>query len=318
MESLFATLTHTLYGIPAFALAFLIMVVGKIFYDKTSDLNFNEELTEKDNPAFGAVMAGFLIGLGIAMAGVLSCTGDSLISDLLTVAVYGTLIVITMRASVWVNDKYILSNFKIEKEISQDKNMGTGMVVAGSCIATGIILNGALLGDSANFWRGIFDLIVYSVVGQVILVFAAKIFQRFSPYNVQKTIEQEDNIAAGLTFGGFIVASAIITRSALIGATSNILSEIFTTVVIAGVGLVILPFVMVIACKFILPQSSLAQEVAKDKNPAAGAVLASCFVAMALLISCGIAPSTSTTAQEDGQTATVQEAPSVGVSAENK
>jgi uncharacterized membrane protein YjfL (UPF0719 family) len=96
-------------------------------------------------------------------------------------------------------------------------------------------------------------------------------------------------MAAGLSFGGFLVAIGIITKVSLTGASSNILTEIVTTTMLATSGLFLLVLVRIIADRVILPSSKLSKEVAVDKNVAAGAVAAASFVSVALAFSYAVA-----------------------------
>jgi uncharacterized membrane protein YjfL (UPF0719 family) len=203
-------------------------------------------------------------------------------TDLIGFGVYGAITLVLMRVSIVINDKLILSRFCVHKEITQDHNVGTAFAVGGSCLATGFMINGALSGHSESFVRGIFDLGVYFLIGQALLVVGGLIFQAITNYDVHHTIEHDDNAAAGLSFGGFLAAIGIITKTALSGASSNLLVELVTTVMLAASGLLLLCLVRVIADKVLLPSSPLCKEVAEDKNVAAGAVAAASFVAVAL------------------------------------
>ena len=290
METIILTLDKIVTSMPQFGIAFLLLLLGKVFYDRTTSYQFNDELTTKDNPAFGVCLAGYLIGLSLAMSGALFGTGWSLKENLLTVLVGGLAALLLMRLSVFINDKLILYKFSIDKEMIQDRNLGTGFVVAGSCLATGFMLNGVLTGESSSFLLGIRDIAVYFVFGQLVLVVGGLVFQAITKYDLYKIIEQDNNIPAGISFGGFLTALGIIVRASLAGATSNFAEELTIMVIISAVGLSLLVIARVIADKVFLPASPLSKEVAVDKNPAAGAIAAACFICIAVLLSSAIRP----------------------------
>src|SRR5688572_8391954 len=61
-------LTNFLTYIPFYVYALGLAFAGCVFYQKTCHFSFTEELTVRDNPAFGVCLAGYLVGLVIALA----------------------------------------------------------------------------------------------------------------------------------------------------------------------------------------------------------------------------------------------------------
>jgi uncharacterized membrane protein YjfL (UPF0719 family) len=289
MENILLTGQKILISVPYFGALVLLLFVGKWVFNRTTKYNIDNELTHNDNPAFGITLASFFVGLAIALTGTLYGIGEHPVDDFISIGIYGALALALMRLSIVVNDKLILHQFCVHKEITQDKNCGTAFVVGGSCIATGFMISGALTGESISPIRGVVDLLIYWVVGQALLILGGFIFQKITSYDVHHVIEHDDNAAAGLSFGGFLVAIGIITKVSLTGATSNILTEIVTTAMLAVSGLVLLVAVRIITDRVILPSSPLCKEIAVDKNTAAGAIAASTFVCVALAYSFAVA-----------------------------
>ena len=296
MDAGVATFWIAVGRMPNFAVIFALLLLAKVFYERTTSYQFDEELTEKDNPAFGVCLAGYLVGVAIALVGALFGTGDSLGQDMITLLIGGVATILLMRLGVLVNDKLILWRFRIDKELIQDRNVGTGFVVAGSCVATGFVLNGVLSGESDSLLGGILDIAIYWTVGQAILVLGALVFQLITSYDVHQVIEEDDNMSAGISFGGFLAALGIITGGALAGATGNLGEEIAITLVLATVGIFFLICARIIADRVLLPRSPLSKEVAVDRNPAAGAIAAACFISTALLLSAALNPGAPETA----------------------
>lgn len=309
MEAFLNTLQQVVSSMPYFAMVFVLAWFGKVFFDKTTPFVISEELTAKDNPAFGVAFAGYIVGLGIALSGSLPGAGIvELAGELLSILLYGGMAAILMRVSIFINDKAILYKFRIDKEIVEDRNSGTGFVVAGSAIATGFMLKGVLSGHSDSVLLGVRDVLVYFVIGQVILILGSLAFTRFTKYDVHQEIER-DNIAAGISFGGFLAALGYISGIALTGATSRIVDETITAFTMALLGVVMLLLARIIADKVLLPDSPLAKEVAIDQNPAAGAVAAASFLLVAVLFAGSVHPGNATDASLDaaGSTPAVAE-----------
>mgnify|MGYP006416302767 FL=1 len=242
-------------AVPNFVIATLCWIAGWYLFDKTVSFNLKDQLTQKDNPAVGSMVSGYQLGLALALTGTLFGTGLSLFTDLWNILSGGILSIILMRLSIFVNNKFILYRFNIDKEIIRDKNCGTGQVVASSSIATGLILLGAQTGISNSWALGIRDIIVYWLAGQVILVVGGLIFQLITSYDVHGVIEHDDNEAAGWSFGGWLIALGIIICTALKGASSNVIVELEVLIIISLVGLLLFAGTRIVVdkhCSFVI------------------------------------------------------------------
>lgn len=294
MESAILTIDKTLVGLSYFGVVIAMLFIGKVIYDKTTPYDFDDELTNKDNKAFAVALAGYLAGLAIALSGSLMASGQDLYYDWLSLAVTGLIATIFMRLTVVINDKLILYKFDNNKEIIQDRNVGTGFVQAGSCLAAGFMLCGVLAGDSGSLVDRIVDVGIYWAIGQAILVASGLVFQWITPYDVHKVLEDDDNMALGVTFGGFLVAVGLIANAALRGATSNIIAELPTVAIWSFFGLLLLSLMMVIVDKVFMPKSKLSDEIVRDKNSGAGAIAAIGFLSVAILFGSSVNPSAPT------------------------
>ncbi len=288
MDAILVTGEKTLASMPYFAAIAVILFVGKLVFDKTTKYHVDEELTIKDNKAFGTTLALYFVGLAVALSGLRFSAGANPIDDLMSIAVYGAMTLGLVRLSILINNKLILPQFDVHKEIIEDRNVGTAFVVGGGCVATGLTISGALSGESASAWMGIVDLLYYFVLGQVLLVAGGLLFQFITAYDVHHVIEHDDNLAAGLSFGGYLVSIGIIMRVALKGAGSNLFVETLTTVILAVFGVALLVFARVIVDKVLLPMNPLSQEISVDRNIGAGAVAAASFISVALVYATAI------------------------------
>lgn len=281
MESVYAVLEQ----VPHFAIALLLLGLGKKLLDWTSGFAVDDELTEKDNRAVGVAAWGYLLGVAIALSGAFTGTvGVGVGESLLTLVVDGAVAVGLVRLSLLVNDKLILRRFAVRDELVRDQNAGTGFVVAGGAIATGLVIHGALSGTSASWLHALRDIVVYWLAGQLVLIAASLAFARAVPYDLHRVIGEEDNVAAGISFGGFLAALGLVVRAAIAGAGVDLLAELAHTAIVAVVGVVLLLATRVFADWFFLPRSPLAKEVVQDRNTAAGAVAAASFLSVAALL----------------------------------
>ena len=118
-------------------------------------------------------------------------TSDAVLNELIGILLFGLISIILLRLSMVINDWIILYKFKITHEITKEKNVGTGYVVGGMCIATGLMLSGVLSGES----EGISKLIEVNVLNA-------------------KNKTQASNVA-------FSIAESILVKTAIAGEDAN-------------------------------------------------------------------------------------------------
>lgn len=279
-------LEHVLHGVPLAAAALVILFVGRFLFLRTMPFDFDRELIVKQNKAYGVVFAAYLFGAALALSGTFfGVREDTMLVALGELFAEGLLVIVLLRVSIWVNDRFILSRFSIAKEIGEDQNLGVGFCVAGSCVACGLILNGALTGFSENFVMGLRDIVLFWVFGQTVLVLASYGYQRMMRYDVHRLIEYDDNVAVGVGFGGFLVGLGIIMRSALVGSgRESLVRELVITAVMALAGAFILLVVNSRVMNLLLPKANCEEEVEMNCNVAASTVAFCATVATALFL----------------------------------
>lgn len=325
MDALRITLEWTFSAIPLVVLVFLLAFAAKWIFQRTTGYCIDEELTERDNPAFGIAFGGYIVGVAVALSGTLfpwetipSGTG------LLTIALFGILAALLMRVSLWINDFAILHQFPVQKELVVDHNLGTGFVVAGSSIATGFMLRGVMAGFSDSVLLGVRDIAIYFLTGQCILIAGAWVYTKTARYDIHGEIENR-NTAAGISFGGYLAALGYIVSTALTGATSVWADEVVTSLAISAIGIVLLVIAHVFADYILLPKSPLVKEVVEERNVAAGVIAATSFLLVAILFAGSVHPgrlglavsswpaSETANSLEEGGAALAEDAPAEGI-----
>ncbi|MES2572626.1 MAG: DUF350 domain-containing protein [Verrucomicrobiota bacterium] len=275
--------------LPLYAYGLFLLVGATYFYRTTWKFSFTEELTERDNAAFGASFTGYLIGVGIALTGAFPSPHAPLQDALITMTYSGILAIVLMRVSVWINDAFVLSRFNGLVEIIRDRNIGVGIAVAGSSIGTGLVLAGIMTGESETDLSAITDILIYWAVGQALFILGAHLFFRVAGYDVQGTLEKNNNTATGISLGGFLIALGVLIWSASRNASGELFSELGITVVLALFGGALLLLSRIITEKLILLRIDFSKEISIDENKAAGLVSASCSIVTALMLAAAIA-----------------------------
>ena len=65
--------------------------------------------------------------------------------------------------------------------------------------------------------QGLLASVVYALVGLLVFVLGLWVFRRVMPFDVQKEIEVDQNVALGVVMGAFIIGLALIVSAAIQG-----------------------------------------------------------------------------------------------------
>lgn len=275
-------LDNIITGLILIVAFYVVFLIGKIVNDALHrEFKLNVELVEKDNAALAIAMAGYYFGLVLAIGGTLVGPSVSLIDDLIDVGVYGLLSIVLVNLSWYVCDKLILFKFKISDELIRDHNLGTGVVSAGVSIASGFVIFGAAQGQGGSIWT----VIVFWAIGQVILILAGLVYNLITPYDIHDEIEK-DNVAAGVSFAGALVAIGAIIGLAAESNFESWAESLPDYLGYAVLGLVLLPLIRLLTDKVLLPTVKLSHEIASQEKPNVGAayIEASSYIAGAFII----------------------------------
>jgi len=253
--------------------SFVLFFIGKYLYQLFHrGYNVREELVEKDNLAFALAHTGYFIGIILAIGGVMMGETAGLLMDLLFIGVYGIISLILLNLSIIINDKIILRKFSVRKEICEDQNAGTGVLEGASSIATGLIIMGSVYGEGG--W--IDTVLIYWVIGQVLLILTAYVYNWITPFNVHEHIEK-DNVAVGVAMAGAIIAIGNLVRHGLMHDFESWYATAEYIAIDAGIGLIFLPIARFVADKILLPGRNLTDELINQEKPNIGAGIIEAF-----------------------------------------
>jgi len=253
--------------------SFVLFFIGKYLYQLFHrGYNVREELVEKDNLAFALAHTGYFIGIILAIGGVMMGETAGLLMDLLFIGVYGIISLILLNLSIIINDKIILRKFSVRKEICEDQNAGTGVLEGASSIATGLIIMGSVYGEGG--W--IDTVLIYWVIGQVLLILTAYVYNWITPFNVHEHIEK-DNVAVGVAMAGAIIAIGNLVRHGLMHDFESWYVTAEYIAIDAGIGLIFLPIARFVADKILLPGRNLTDELINQEKPNIGAGIIEAF-----------------------------------------
>ena len=278
-------LTHLSRGLALAVVAVGLLALSRIVFGLTTALDPRTELTENENSAYGIYLAAFLAGSAIALAGTLfGRQSEELLSAVLAMTYEGLLLIVLLRLGCEVNDRLVLTGFRLDVEISRDRNRGAAFCVGGSCLATGLVLNGALTGYSEGPLSGLRDTAILWSIGQVVLVVGAILYRRLAKFDIHALIQFDDNPAAGLRFGTFLAGLGLVVRSALLRSTISDLSHGLETLLLAVGGLIAFGLVYPISHRLARLAHSNRDEIDMHGNLSVSLVHAAVTLSTALLI----------------------------------
>lgn len=269
---------------------FIIFILGKIAYKMLHpSINIQDELVEKDNFAFIISYVGYFTALIIVIGGAIIGESYGFITDIQHIFIYGIIAIALLLLSVWISNKVILNKFDLKKEIITDENEGAGVIEASIYIANGLILYGALIGESETLISGILTFLIYWIIGNIVLIIGSKVFIAWMGYDIHNQIEK-DNVAAGVSFSGAILAIGIITMNAILDPFLDWTTTLIDISLQTLLGCLLLPIMRLFADKILLPGRKLTDEIINQEKPNIGAGLMEAFayIGAAILITWSI------------------------------
>lgn len=264
---------NILSGLVYLSSTFLLFFIGKWVYQLFhKNIDVKSELVHKDNLAFAIAHTGYFIGLLLAIGSALIGPSNGLVEDLIDLYLYGLLAILLLNFSILVNEKIILNKFSVHDEIIRDQNAGTGAIEAANSIATGLIIMGSVSGEGGN----LFTALAYWLIGQMLLIITAKVYNYILPYDVHQHIEK-DNVAVGIGFAGATIAIANLIRAALMHDFEHWTDSLILLSIEFTIGLLFLPLARYATDKILLPGRKLTDELINQEKPNIGAGLLEAF-----------------------------------------
>ena len=263
------------------ATALSLLVFGRFIFEVNAKIfekySLTVETVKNDNPAVGIRLASFLLAMVISFLGMVHPSGVSFGEDLNNIFFYGSLAVLFLLVSGFVNDKAILFGFNNTKEVVGEKNMAVAIVEASTYLATAFIMAGALKG-----WEGGFlTAIIWFAIGQGFLVAIALLY-RMCVRNVFAALDTH-NVACGFSLGGFLLSGGIRLGTAVSGPVTSWQADLTDVAVYFGLWLVTIVVTHFVADWLMVPSARIRDEVMKDRNIGIGVLEAAVFVSTTLV-----------------------------------
>lgn len=286
MNSYFLSILAINIGIAVFGIFALRHIQGL-----TYGVNPIDELSKKDNYAFGLSFAGAVFAFSLIIAAAVAGEPAAVIwMEASNIAMYAVLGLILLKVGNLIFDRFIFDRFSVKAEVLK-QNLGAGIVQMANFVALGIIISGAIHWVESETYNGLLIVIFSFVAAQVTLLIVTRIRARIYMSRHNKRRLQDaivaGNYALAVRYSGHLVAAAIAISS--VGAVVPYLSDapwLSASFWFAGglVATLVVTLVSGLAGKIILSGINVVEEVDEQNNYGVAAVEAMIFIAMATVI----------------------------------
>lgn len=271
--------THVVLGV-------VVLVLAKYVKDLLSPYSLDQELTSRDNPAFGLALTGYyaatvIIYLGAASVGPLPL--DAGTRGVLTAmgidVAWAAAGILALNGSRWLMDHLLVTGVENSHEVTENRNVAAGVVECSGYIAAGLVLAAAIRQPGGTVWSAA----ALFLLGQAALILIGHLYQRLAGFNVPREIAGA-NLAAGVAFGMTLVALALLMVKAVSGEFvdwGRTLS-FFVFDVIAGFAL--LRLLRWVTDLVLLPNAEIPTEIVRDRNVNAGLIEGVLAIGIAAII----------------------------------
>lgn len=252
--------------------------VGRRALELVNRTRFRGQLMDKDNPAAGVLVAGFQIGLFLALSGLLAGEQSTLLHDSILTAAHGAgaIAALILCPFLWRP----LVQVRVHDDILEKKNLGSGLVFASLLAATGLIYRGAVSGQGEHAGT----VAAFFAVGEGALLLSLILYEWVTPYDVYAEIAEKSNLAAAISFSGACLAAGLILGNAVEGEFKGWRESILESLLYMA-PLLALPFVRwVIVNGLLLGFGSVNREVSEDRSTPAGLVEGSAYLGLAFFV----------------------------------
>jgi len=279
-----------LYYLVDFVIAVILLSGMRYLAGIVGNVSATEELSKKDNTAFGVSLAGGIIAVSIMLTGVVSGdAGYNLGNEAVLMLVFGVIGIVLMWITRILFDRISFPQLSIHEQIMRG-NLAASIIDACNMIATAIIIKGAMSWVDGGILTSISAVIISFIASQLIMALAT--FYRVTVYkkrhggHLHKAIEA-DNVALALRFSAYRIGIAIAVSSAFtaIEYVPEELATVFMLWFAFALALFVLLTLVAIVIRYaVLHKVNIGEEVGQQGNVAIGVIEGSIYIVVGLLL----------------------------------
>lgn len=284
----------TLWTAQALAIDFIVIIALfvslKLIKGWVSNLHANDEITKRDNFAFGLSFAAGLAGLAIVLTGITSGNfADTLLEEAMQMGGYGLVGIALIKLGHFFQDKVALRKVDLHFEIVKG-NVTAALIEFGHIVTVAILIRSALIWVLTEGWHGLPIVIAAFIIGNIIMLlvsqYRVQLFKRTNKNGdcLQQAIK-DNNLAVGVRYAGFLIGSGLAITAATGLApynADNINMSLLYWASAAIFSLVMFILLHLITIKIILSGTDISDEVNRQKNVGVAAISATTSFAIGL------------------------------------
>ncbi len=290
IEGFLNTLEFFPRGLVYVVLGLVVLVLAKFAKDLVTRYRIDQEVVQRSNLAVAIGLSGYFLGVVLVFLGAVyqpfsPLVGDALGfnrvfgEDVLRVFLYSLAGIVALNLASSVMDRLVLYKFSVQKEMVEDRNVGTGAVEFGMNVAIGLVIAGAISGEGG----GPETSLAFFGMGLAVLIVFALFFDLTTPFSIHEEIEK-DNAAVGIALGGNLIAMGIVTLKAVFGDFPGWGQGIAEFLTFAVLGFGLLYVLRLLIDKLLLPTAKISDELAAGRNVGVAFVEGSVVIGAALIL----------------------------------
>jgi uncharacterized membrane protein YjfL (UPF0719 family) len=291
-------------GLVFVAEGLIVLALAKLARDAvTRNYRVNEEVATKANLAVALRLSGYLIAVILVFLGVLyqpltvgwapleaanAADGFGFNrefgEEVLRVFLYSLGGIVALNLVRVLFDRLILYKFHLEKEVVEDQNVGAGAAEFGMYVATGLLIAGAVAGDTGGGEvEAALVALAFLGMGLVLLTAFALFYEFTTPFSIHDEIER-DNPAVGIAFGGNLIAIGLVTLKAVFGGFAGWGESIAAFLTFGVLGFALLYVMRLLIDLLLLPTVKVSQALSSQRNVGVAFVESAVVISSAMIL----------------------------------
>ena len=290
IEGFLNTLEFFPRGLVYVGLGLVVLVLAKFSKDLVTRYRIDQEVVQRSNLAVAVGLSGYFLGVVLVFLGAVYQPFSPLVSDalgfnrvfgedVLRVFLYSLAGIVALNLASVVMDRLVLYKFSVQKEMVEDRNVGTGAVEFGMNVAIGLVIAGAISGEGG----GPETSLAFFGMGLAVLIVFALFYDLTTPFSIHEEIEK-DNGAVGIALGGNLIAMGIVTLKAVFGDFPGWGEGVAEFLTFAVLGFGLLYVLRLLIDKLLLPTAKISNELAVGRNVGVAFVEGSVVIGSALIL----------------------------------
>ena len=204
--------------------------------------------------------------------------------EVLRVFLYSLAGIVALNLVRLLFDRLVLYKFQLEKEIVEDRNAGAGAAEFGMNVATGLLIAGAVAGDTGiSEWESALTALAFFGMGLALLVVFALFYEFTTSFNIHDEIEG-DNTAVGVAFGGNLIGIGLVTLKAVFGPFNGWGESIAAFLVFGLLGFILLYVMRLLTDLILLPTVRISHALSVERNVGVAFVESAVVISSALIL----------------------------------